>query len=47
MQKELSLAMAHGSMHMESNICLAMTHESMHAVGVRIYTLMEHYPCTQ
>ena len=31
-----SLAMTHGSMHMERDYCLAMTHEGVRALEVRI-----------
>ena len=31
-----SLAMTHGSMHMERDFRLAMTHEGMHALEVKI-----------
>ena len=31
-----SLAMTHGSIHMERDFRLAMTHEGMHALEVRI-----------
>ena len=31
-----SLAVTHGSMHMERDFCLAMIHESMHALKLRI-----------
>ena len=40
--RERSLAMTHGSMHMEREFRLAMTHESMHALEVRIHNLNQN-----
>ena len=37
--RERSLAMTHGSMHMEREFGLAMSHETLHAVEVGIYNL--------
>ena len=39
--KEPSLAMTHGSMHVEREFSLAMTHESKYALEVRIHNLEE------